>query len=58
VNAPQEEYQPQHQQAGVPKGLAVLRVESDILLTSEALALSLHNDLVPSHEEFRSSKAN
>lgn len=58
MNAPQEEYQPQHRQADVPKGPAVLQVESDILLTSEALTPSLHNDLAPSHEEFRSSKAN
>jgi len=58
VNALQEEYQPQHRQAGVPKGPAILPVESDIQLTNEALIPSHHKDLAPSHEEFQSSKAN
>ena len=58
MNAPQEEYQPQHRQADVPKESVFSLVGSDILLTNEALTPSLHNDLAPSHEEFQSSKAN
>ena len=58
MNAPQEEYQLQHRQADVPREPVFSLVESDILLTSEALIPSHHKDLAPSHEEFRSSKVN
>jgi len=58
VNAPQEEYQFQHRQAGVPRESVFSLVGSDIQLTNEALIPSHHKDLAPSHEEFRSSKAN
>jgi len=58
VSAPQEEYQLQHRQAGVPREPAISLVGSDIQLTNEALIPSHHKDLAPSHEESRSSKAN
>lgn len=54
----QEEYQLQHRQADVPRESVFSLVGSDILLTNEALIPSHHKDLAPSHEEFRSSKAN
>lgn len=57
MNALQEEYQPQHRQADVPRESVFSLVGSDIQLTNEALIPSHHKDLAPSHEEFRSSKA-